>query len=113
MQIGCEKRDEVLVVALRGEVDAENVGDLLAFFDRGECRDEKRIVLDLTGLRYVDSSGLGAFVKLMKEARRSGGDVRLAGPTREVRKVLELTRLNRVFDVCPGRDEALAHFCGV
>jgi len=113
MQIGCEKRDDVLVVVLRGEVDAENVTDLLAFFERGECREEKRIVLDLTGLRYVDSSGLGAFVKLMKAARRSGGDVRLAGPTREVLKVLELTRLNRVFDVCPDREEALAHFCGV
>jgi len=113
MHLRWEKHDDVLEVGLKGELDAENVEDLNLFFREGEGKGEARIVLDLSDLEYVDSSGLGAFVRLMKEARAQGGDVRLVDPTEGVRKVLELTRLNRVFDVKGSVAEAIDEFCTV
>ncbi len=111
MQIQWKRHDGVLEVSVRGELDAENVEDVLAFFQEREGKDEKRIVLDLSELEYVDSSGLGVFVRIMKVRRNSGGDVRIAAPTAEVRKVLELTRLNRVFEIFPSVEEATEKFC--
>lgn len=113
MQISCQKRGGVMVVALIGEIDAENVNDMLHYFSVGDCQNEWNVVLDLSRLQYIDSSGLGTFVKLMKDARKEGGDIRLANPLKEVQKVFELTRLNRVFDICEDVDSACERFCSV
>ncbi|MBM3320682.1 MAG: STAS domain-containing protein [Candidatus Eisenbacteria bacterium] len=112
MRIGSEKRAGILVVRLSGALDADAVEDLNAFFRRGDGAGESRVVLDLSELEFVDSSGLGVFVRIMKEARARGGDVRLAGAANEVRKVLELTRLNRVFDCAEDADRAVRSFAG-
>lgn len=67
-----------------------------------------RILVDLAGVPYVDSSGLSALVAAMREARSQGGDVRLCGSRPEVRAVLELARLDRLLVVHATRAEALA-----
>ncbi len=60
--------------------------------DRGRAR----VVLDLGGVAFVDSSGLGAIVGGLKSARQAGGDLRIAAAGDQVRTVLELTNLDRV-----------------
>jgi anti-sigma B factor antagonist len=55
-----------------------------------------RIVVDLSGTDFIDSSGLGALISGLKAARQAGGDLRIAAPTRQVTTVMELTNLNRV-----------------
>lgn len=55
-----------------------------------------RLVVDLSGTEFIDSSGLGALISGLKTARQAGGDLRIAAPTRQVMTVLELTNLNRV-----------------
>lgn len=55
-----------------------------------------RVVLDLTDVAFVDSSGLGAIVGGLKSARQAGGDLRIASVGEQVRTVLELTNLDRV-----------------
>ena len=55
-----------------------------------------RVVLDLAGVAFVDSSGLGAIVGGLKSARQAGGDLRIAAAGEQVRTVLELTNLDRV-----------------
>lgn len=55
-----------------------------------------RLVVDLGGVEFVDSSGLGALISGLKAARQSGGDLRIASPTPQVQSVLALTSLDRV-----------------
>ena len=55
-----------------------------------------RVVVDLSGVDFIDSSGLGALISGLKVARQAGGDLRIAAPSRQVTSVLELTNLNRV-----------------
>lgn len=55
-----------------------------------------RVVLDLAGVSFVDSSGLGAIVGGLKSARQAGGDLRIAAAGEQVRTVLDLTNLDRV-----------------
>ncbi|MGE0220271.1 STAS domain-containing protein [Mycolicibacterium sp.] len=66
--------------------------ELHAVVERGH----KHVVVDLSGIDLIDSSGLGALISGLKVARQAGGDLRLAAPTRQVVSVLELTNLNRV-----------------
>jgi len=55
-----------------------------------------RVVIDLSETDFIDSSGLGALIAGLKSARTAGGDLKIAGATRQVTTVLELTNLHRV-----------------
>lgn len=57
-----------------------------------------RIVVDLSEVAFLDSSGLGALVAGLKTARQAGGDLRIAAPSEQVLLVLRLTSLDRVLE---------------
>ena len=65
-----------------------------------------RLVVDLSGTDFIDSSGLGALISGLKVARQAGGDLRIAAPTDQVETVLSLTNLNRVLRAHPHPDTA-------
>jgi anti-sigma B factor antagonist len=71
-----------------------------------------KLVLDLSRLRFVDSSGLGAFISCLRRLNAKGGDVKLCGISRQVRAVFELVRMHRIFDIYPTREEAVRAFAG-
>ncbi|GGK98367.1 anti-sigma factor antagonist [Salinibacterium xinjiangense] len=65
-----------------------------------------RIVIDLSGVDFVDSSGLGALIGCLKSARQLGGDLRIAQPTAQVEMVLQLSNLDRVLKSYGSTEEA-------
>ena len=67
-----------------------------------------KIVLDLQGVDYIDSSGLAEVVRAMKRAREAGGDLRICGLRDNVLKIIEMTGLNKAIAVYPTREDALA-----
>lgn len=67
---------------------------------------QKRVVVDLSAIELIDSSGLGALISGLKVARQAGGDLRIAAPTRQVTTVLELTNLHRVLCLHPAPESA-------
>ena len=86
--------------------------------DAGNVRDFKlavapmlkpraRLVFDLSNLKFVDSSGLGAILSCLRQVNSQGGDLKLCGVTRPVRALLELVRMHKVFDICNTAEEAV------
>jgi len=67
-----------------------------------------RLILDLSGMEFIDSSGLAALVNSMQTARKHNGDVCLMGMSETVRTLFELTQLLNVFDVFDDEDTAIA-----
>src|SRR3954452_3292494 len=67
------------------------------------------VVVDLTDVVFLDSSGLGSLISGVKTARRAGGDLRIAGPSDQVRLVLQLTNMERVLIPHPNVESALKH----
>lgn len=57
------------------------------------------VIVDLTGVDFVDSAGVGVLVGLFKNARLLGGRARFCGLTQGVRSVLELIQLDRIFEI--------------
>ncbi|MFN3707641.1 STAS domain-containing protein [Microcella sp.] len=55
-----------------------------------------RVAVDLSGVEFIDSSGLGALISGLKTTRQAGGDLRIAGANEQVKLVLSLTNLERV-----------------
>ncbi len=99
LEIRTQVEEGVSEVWLRGELDAYSaprVRELLQTLILGE---QPSVVVDLAGLDYIDSSGLGVLVSALRQARDNGGQITLAHPSPVVARVLQITGLHRVFPV--------------
>jgi anti-sigma B factor antagonist len=65
-----------------------------------------RIVVDLSAIEFMDSSGLGALVGCLKTARQAGGDLRICAPSSQVEMVLQLSNLDRILTSYATAEEA-------
>ncbi|MFF9066660.1 STAS domain-containing protein [Streptomyces sp. NPDC014891] len=96
------------VLSLGGELDMETA-PLLEGSLGEQLRDGRaHVVLDLTGLEFMDSSGLNVLIRAVHKARGVGGDVYLAAPTSAVRRILEITGVTTTIPPHSGVEEALA-----
>lgn len=89
--------DGVAVLRPRGRLTMAGAGDLKALVDAVVAQGHRVVVVDLGETASIDSSGLGALVGGLRTARAAGGDLRIARPTAQVRMVLDLTTMDRVF----------------
>lgn len=70
----------------------------------------KKLVLNLGGVSYIDSGGLGILVSLYTSARAAGGNIKLANLTQRVGDLLQITKLLTVFEVYEGEQKAVDSF---
>lgn len=70
----------------------------------------KKILLNLSGVRFVDSSGAGQLAGAFSSARHRGGELKIVKPTSQVRNLLEITRLDTLIDVREDEASAIASF---
>jgi anti-sigma B factor antagonist len=102
----------VTVLDLSGKLTLDDAGQLkgkvTSLFGAGR----KQIVLNLAGLSYMDSSGLGEMVSCHTTATREKGAIKLANVGKRASDLLVITKLNMVFDVHDSEKEAVASFAG-
>jgi anti-sigma B factor antagonist len=65
------------------------------------------VLIDMSGLNFVDSSGLGALLSCLRTMNTKRGQLRLFGMTKPVKALFELVRMHRIFAIYSSRDEAL------
>ena len=123
MSIAVRSEGKVSIVALSGEFTLvsggvghpldlhgrrmEDFGQTLrGLLEKGRIR----IVLDLEGVQFMDSAGLGELVAWKKRALQLGGDMHLLRPHKRIRDMFELTALTRVFRIFDTEAEAVAAF---
>lgn len=94
-------------VAVRGEIDIRSAPDLRAWLGRAVDEGATQLVLDLSGVEFMDSSGLGVLVGVHKRLARIGGRLRVVGVSAPVARLLAVTGLTRVFDVRDSTGTAL------
>lgn len=71
---------------------------------------QQQILLNLSGVSYMDSAGIGELVACFKRAKERGGVVKLVNPTGKVYDLLQLTKLEDIFEVYKDEKEALVSF---
>jgi anti-sigma B factor antagonist len=110
MEIAVNIRDGIPVAAVPvDELDASNAGE----FKRDIApvlQANTKLVLDLSRLRFVDSSGLGAMLSCLRQLTAKSGDLKLCGMSKQVRALFELVRMHRIFDIYGTKEEAVKAF---
>jgi anti-sigma B factor antagonist len=101
----------VTVVELEGNVmggpDASALND---FLHKLITEEKNHVVVDLKGVSFINSSGLGMLIGGLTTMRHSGGELKLARASKKVENLLEMTKLLKVFDLHKNVNNAVASF---
>lgn len=104
--ISTEREGESCTIALQGEIDVYTSPrlrqELTEVVDAG-CLN---LVLDLEGVEFIDSSGLGVLVSALRRVKEQGGTLRLVCTKESILKIFRITGLDKVFPVFMSVDEA-------
>ncbi len=102
-----EKKKGYLIVSLNGEFDIESSQTLKEEVRKNLTSENSNIVIDLTKVSYVDSSGLGTLIALQKDARFNGGSLSIVGASEQVKRVMKMTNLDKLFDFYTSINEVI------
>lgn len=109
MEISHKNKHGVLVITFDGDhLDAKNSAQCKEYvLDAIKREQTYSVIFDLHLLKFIDSSGLGMFLSLLKELHTHGGELKLAEMSKTVRTVFELVCMHKIFDIFPTVDAAL------
>ena len=109
VEIATEKISAGFVLRLKGDVDmnsSSEVRNALAAVFKDRQPGMKALLVDLSQVRYMDSSGIATLVECMQNCMKAGAKLRLCELSPPVRDVFELARLASVFEIYPSVTEA-------
>jgi anti-sigma B factor antagonist len=96
-----EPENHAVRVAITGEVDMATVSQLREALDEADKRGFGEVVIDLAGLTFIDSSGLRELVLAARRARRAGYPFTAVNPSHHIRRLFQLTALDKTIYVSP------------
>jgi anti-sigma B factor antagonist len=106
-------REPAVVIEVSGHLTFFEVGVLRDAIQSLVKRQQKNIVLNLTGLMYLDSSGIGELARMYVAVVKQGGTMKVIGLTPKVQEVLKITQLSQVFQEFPDEQSAMRSFSAV
>ena len=109
-QISVQSQENFLLIAIEGELvllDSQRIKEEVkqAITDDGRYR----VVIDLSSVDFMGSSGLGVLIGWVKTVNQVQGKIVYAGLTDYVRKIISLAKLDKIFTICPQVEEAQAY----
>jgi anti-sigma B factor antagonist len=109
LKIAARHLEKITIFDLTGDIDLATSPELRKALLH-ELRDLKmpRVVLNLGGVRYMDSSGVASLVEALKASRDVGSRLILFGLNKTVREVLQLSKLVRIFEICETEEQSVA-----
>lgn len=110
MKINEEKRDGIMFISVFGEINIDTSPDLRKAFDRYINQDIKKVIIDCANLTYIDSSGLATLIELMQRLKKINGELKICNLVNKVKSVFEVTKLDKLFDICASQEQAVERF---
>jgi anti-sigma B factor antagonist len=109
MKYTSKVKDETLIIQLQGDLIGEENGLELVDLVNDKINDSILLcAIDLSGVRYMNSSGIGVLITLLTKFRNKGGEVVLINPSEQIKKLLIITKLNAIFNIVASEVEALS-----
>ena len=108
MAVKTESKNGLMICRVDGDIDINCSPDLKKIFDKLISQKTPKIIVEMTKVAYVDSSGLATLVGILKNMRSYGGKMRLAGMSPKVKSLFEITKLDKLFEIMASEEEAIA-----
>ena len=110
MQVRIEEKDSVKICYAEGDIDINSSPQLKKVFDKVSQAKSEKVLINLKGVGYIDSSGLATLVEILKNFRGYGGKLKLCNLSNKVKSLFEITKLEKLFDIVDTEEEAVKNF---
>ncbi|MBL7857642.1 MAG: STAS domain-containing protein [Cyclobacteriaceae bacterium] len=101
-----EIKNSLLIIRLSGDLIGENNGvSLMEVVNNSINQSVISCLIDISELRYINSSGIGVLITILTKFRNKGGEVYLMKPSESVQKLLVITKLNAIFQIVQSEEE--------
>lgn len=108
MNFAQEIKSNTLILRVSGDLIGEDNGTrLIEAVNEAVSHKVPTCIIDISDLRYINSSGIGVLITILTKFRNKGGEVYLMKPSESVKKLLVITKLNAIFQVIQTEEEAL------
>lgn len=108
MNFAQEIRANTLILRIAGDLIGEDSGGrLIEAVTEAVSHQVPTCIIDISTLRYINSSGIGVLITILTKFRNKGGEVYLMKPSDSVKKLLVITKLNAIFQVIQSEDEII------
>jgi anti-sigma B factor antagonist len=107
IEVQVEKSGETTILRPQGDIDLSRAPSLRHRIGEVQRSKPPRLVIDLGEVPYMDSSGVATLVEAMQIARRDGSTLVLCAMQEKVRSIFEIARLDMVFTIVPGIQDAI------
>ncbi|MDN5203274.1 STAS domain-containing protein [Fulvivirgaceae bacterium BMA10] len=100
--------DNVLVMNFSGDLIGENNGpEILEIANDQIEKGQVLCAIDISDVRYINSSGIGVLITILTKFRNKDGEVVLINPSDHVKKLLIITKLNAIFNIVDSKEDAI------
>ncbi|MEM7816756.1 MAG: STAS domain-containing protein [Candidatus Aenigmatarchaeota archaeon] len=110
MKITQEKKNEVVICRIEGEIDFNTSPQLRKVFDSFIRENVKKVALDFSKVSYIDSSGLATLIELLQKFKKIESKFRIFGMNQKVKNIFEVTKVYKIFEIFDDEDTALKDF---
>lgn len=110
MEINSRDVDGVIIFDIDGEIDLYNAPEIKDSIKEQMDSGNKKIIINLEKVSYIDSSGIGALISSLSNLKKIGGGLKIIHVYDSVKKVFELTKLTSFFEIYDNEDEAVSDF---
>ena len=110
MEISARRHDDYMALSLTGRLDLNSSAKLKEEIKKFLNEGDLRIMLDLNQVDFINSSGLGTLVSILKDVRMLKGRMVLCNLANYVQEIFEITQLSHIFDIYPTEQDAAASF---
>ena len=99
METKIEKKENQIVITMSGRLDTVNAVDFQKQLDELPDAELQHVEMECAALEYVSSSGLRAFISILKRAQKNGGEVKVLHLNSNVKEVFDMTGFSALFGI--------------
>jgi anti-sigma B factor antagonist len=112
LEVVVREESGIGIIEASGEIDVYNSGEIKKLIDAYIARGINKILLDMKGVDYLDSSTISVLLTERERLKNHGGGLKLLGLQETPRKVFEIAKIDSIFEIYEDEGEALANFGG-
>lgn len=108
MDINVQKSDQISIVSIAGSIDAFTADQIMGCVNERINSGEKYLLLELSDVEFMSSAGLRIILGALRETRKQGGNLYIAGAQPGVERVLKMSGFSKILNIYDNVDNAIA-----
>lgn len=110
MPVKMEMKDGLMICRVEGDINLNTASGIKKEFVAFVDQKPSRVIINFSKVAYIDSSGLGMLVEILKKIKAYGGSLKLTNLSAKIKSMFEIIQFNKIFDIADNEEGAITSF---